>query len=628
MDATPLSRSPPPSPSPILPVARSATRQFPPILEAPSHDCESSTENMGSARRWARKIERTCCTCATYFPLAFVYGITTWAVYVLWDLCSVPSRVEWLGTTYKLVGFALYAMLNWCYTTAVFTPPGSTTNDHGYSTLPTHAAPSATSYTVKSNGELRFCKKCQARKPDRAHHCSTCRRCVLKMDHHCPWLATCIGLRNHKAFLLFLIYTTIFSLYAFLGSASWVWEEIFANTTYVENLMPVNYICLAIVAGIIGIVVGAFTGWHIYLATRGQTTIECLEKTRYLTPLRESMHRTYINQHTPGQGVQLPSYGQQLLDIHQNAIPGVTRPEEGEELRQEPSHPSVNPELQAGSRRFTPSEMEQYRARKRYEEFMDEQDATKLPNAFDLGAKRNLLHLFGPVPLLWPIPICNTTGDGWSWEPSPEWLEARDRIAREREQQRERERVAGWGADSDYPEPDPQPPMVRVDGGAGRHYLQPSRPASRVPSPLPSPGHRKAQSKADRILGRDPNLYVDDPVSPGLGAGQQDVNLRRLSPAGRTVEDELEEIDNEIDEGEQTEQVKQEDIRARKERIAMNVVTNGRWGAGARSPLLISSPRLGQGGSGTSSPRRGGMGSGASTPRREYDRVDDDDGVD
>lgn len=158
--------------------------------------------------------------------------------------------------------------------------------------------------------------------------------------------------------------------------------------------------------------------------------------------------------------------------------------------------------------------------------------------------------------------------------------------------------------------------MVRVDGGAGRHYLQPSRPASRVPSPLPSPGHRKAQSKADRILGRDPNLYVDDPVSPGLGAGQQDVNLRRLSPAGRTVEDELEEIDNEIDEEEQTEQVKQEEIRARKERIAMNVVTNGRWGAGARSPLLISSPRLGQGGSGTSS------------PRREYDREDDDDGVD
>ena len=147
-------------------------------------------------------------------------------------------------------------MLNWCYTTAVFTNPGSTTNDSGYSTLPTHAPPSATSFTVKSNGELRFCKKCQARKPDRAHHCSTCRRCVLKMDHHCPWLATCIGLRNHKAFLLFLIYTTLFCLYAVTVSGSWVYSEIFNQTEYVDTLMPINFILLSVLSGIIAIVVG------------------------------------------------------------------------------------------------------------------------------------------------------------------------------------------------------------------------------------------------------------------------------------------------------------------------------------------------------------------------------------
>ena len=34
---------------------------------------------------------------------------------------------------------------------------------------------------------VRFCDKCKAIKPDRAHHCSVCGRCVLKMDHHCPW---------------------------------------------------------------------------------------------------------------------------------------------------------------------------------------------------------------------------------------------------------------------------------------------------------------------------------------------------------------------------------------------------------------------------------------------------------
>src|SRR6478735_7146990 len=152
-----------------------------------------------------------------------------------------PSN-NFTGTGSSIIGVVLYIMLNWCYTKAVFTPPGSTTNDNGYSTLPTQAAPVATSFTVKANGEFRFCKKCQARKPDRAHHCSTCRRCVLKMDHHCPWLATCIGLRNHKAFLLFLIYTTVFCFWSFAVSGSWVWYEALDDQEYIDTFLPVNFI--------------------------------------------------------------------------------------------------------------------------------------------------------------------------------------------------------------------------------------------------------------------------------------------------------------------------------------------------------------------------------------------------
>ena len=53
------------------------------------------------------------------------------------------------------------------------------------------------------------CNKCNCVKPPRTHHCSTCGRCVLKMDHHCPWMNNCIGLRNTKAFLLFNFYTMI-----------------------------------------------------------------------------------------------------------------------------------------------------------------------------------------------------------------------------------------------------------------------------------------------------------------------------------------------------------------------------------------------------------------------------------
>lgn len=40
----------------------------------------------------------------------------------------------------------------------------------------------------KMNGERRVCRKCRALKPDRTHHCSSCKRCVYKMDHHCVYI--------------------------------------------------------------------------------------------------------------------------------------------------------------------------------------------------------------------------------------------------------------------------------------------------------------------------------------------------------------------------------------------------------------------------------------------------------
>ncbi|KAJ2903959.1 hypothetical protein MKZ38_009014 [Zalerion maritima] len=464
-------------------------------------------------------------------------------------------------------------MLNWCYTTAVFTDPGSTTGDYalakrggGYSALPTHASPKMTSYTVKSNGDMRFCKKCHARKPDRAHHCSTCRRCVLKMDHHCPWLATCIGLRNHKAFILFLIYTTLFCLYCFAASGSWTYYEVFAGSgTYnSETIMPVNYIMLAVVSGIIGLVVGAFTGWHIHLASKGQTTIECLEKTRYLSPLRKQLQANFAASHSPGSST--PGYRQQLLDIHSNALPGITRPEEGEDIRCEPPlsssfsghsstttvstassattasvfvQPLINgpaPPAQQGPNgaHLSYADLERYRARKRYEAYLDEQDSTKLPHAFDLGPKRNFRHLFGEQWYFWGIPVINTTGDGWGWEASPRWLDVHDRIAREREEQRNREQAAGWG--------EPESPVAprwttedtrRPQEGAGRFYengssLNPYNSFTNGGVP-----GRKTPNKADRVLGRDPNLYADT-VQPAPKKGN-DVNMKRLSARGLEI---------------------------------------------------------------------------------------------
>lgn len=498
--------------------------------------------------------------------------MTTWAIWVVVEIGMKAPKRSWLGNGSSAVGLVLYALLNWSYTTAVFTDPGSTTNRDGYGLLPTaQGHPPATSFTVKSNGEIRFCKKCQARKPDRAHHCSTCRRCVLKMDHHCPWLATCLGLRNYKPFLLFLMYTTLLSFYAFAVSGTWVWSEVIQeDVQQFDNILPVNFVVLSIFSGIIGIVVGVFTGWHVMLASKGQTTIECLEKTRYLSPLKHTYHAA----HNPAN--RLPHAAQQFVDFHTNALPGITRPEEGEERRSSQDYYEAQ-RTYGGSRpvQQTFEERERQQSRLRYEEYLDEQDSTKLPNAFDLGWKNNLLHLLGHNPWLWALPICNTTGDGWSWEANPRWLEVRKRIRREREEQRAREINAGWGGGDDTfaaPSPYSQPSNGNENGnGNGNGNL--------------NGAGRNAPSKADRVLGRDPNLYAD--------GSQPSMQMQRLSTQGKSLDDELLDTDDE----DMTETTgftttsrpgsRPDEPRDDAERRALQVVTNGRgWSRGGATGML------------------------------------------
>lgn len=48
-------------------------------------------------RAWALRCERYCCAAASCFPLFFVYGLTTWAVYVEASIGFKESRSEWLG---------------------------------------------------------------------------------------------------------------------------------------------------------------------------------------------------------------------------------------------------------------------------------------------------------------------------------------------------------------------------------------------------------------------------------------------------------------------------------------------------------------------------------------------------
>ncbi|KAJ6260502.1 hypothetical protein Dda_4728 [Drechslerella dactyloides] len=439
----------------------------------------------GSSRprgpRCLRRLDDLCCSGLTYFPLLIVYGATTWAVWVEAYSISWNSIGGLKGHLLAAVGVWLYAMLNWSYTVATFSSPGTPLETKSkYSHLPTTAMPSI---TVKASGEERFCKKCQCRKPDRTHHCSTCNTCVLKMDHHCPWLANCLGIRNYKPFVLFTAYLAVFCLFACAVSSSWLWNFVFYDGSIVDTYLPVNWVLLAVISGVIGIVVAGFSGYHFYLVVKGETTIESMEKTRYLAPIRR-----------------------RGLPWGANLFGGGG----------------------SGNGVMSPAALEM-RERERYNEYMIEETAREMPNAFDLGWKRNFVHVFGTVPLLWFVPVRNSVGDGWTWETSDVWKHAQremqERRRREQAAEQERMRRAGWGGD-DVGEPVTANGHANVPPSAtSPGYATWTRQAM---TGLPSPGEVNAataaaaataatagQSKAARILGAR-----EEEFSHGLGGSR------------------------------------------------------------------------------------------------------------
>ena len=181
-----------------------------------------------------------------------------------WRLSLPWFALEPLGSlTVKCGSVSLFILIEFFYACTSLVDPGSPGKKD-----------------VVSDKSDRWCNHCMAPKPDRCHHCSTCRRCVLRMDHHCIFTNSCIGQRNQRYFLVFVFLTMCGSGLSALAAAPQIPAAIalsFGERTMAMAMRQVHLIGLCLSAATASVLLWNLLLGQMHLLIRNETTIESLK---------------------------------------------------------------------------------------------------------------------------------------------------------------------------------------------------------------------------------------------------------------------------------------------------------------------------------------------------------------
>ncbi|KAB5581728.1 hypothetical protein PHYPO_G00179050 [Pangasianodon hypophthalmus] len=109
---------------------------------------------------------------------------------------------------------------------------------------------------VESNeNPNRFCIYCELFQVANCKHCRLCDFCVMDYDHHCLFLNHCVGQKNHRVFLLFILAMIVAQLF-FVSTAgyylhwrseveaSWSWSSAAMREAWVLLLLIINALAM------------------------------------------------------------------------------------------------------------------------------------------------------------------------------------------------------------------------------------------------------------------------------------------------------------------------------------------------------------------------------------------------